>query len=214
MHDVKELSRRTAPATRCQPLALLGNSLWVGSWDTHHVYAIDPKTWTVTEDVAAPGQPYGLATVGDELRVVVSLGEDDDRYLYTFVPGKGFDEASKAPCPEFNGSHLAADGTTLYLCQATNGRIVELDASAKIVREIALPSRCAGMGFGPGGFHIIAADEEFENLQFATLDLSQSKPDIAPIAGIPFDARALVFDGSAWWTCEREASEIVSFSIS
>ena len=69
----------------------------------------------VVEEVAAPGKPYGLTVVGNELRVVVSIGEDDDRYLYRFVPGQGFDAESKTACPDFTGSHLASDGTTLYL---------------------------------------------------------------------------------------------------
>jgi hypothetical protein len=212
MQDVKERSRQAAPAGRPQPLALVGETLWVGSWDTDRLYAIDLRTWLVVDEVPAPGRPYGLALIGNELRVVVSIGDDDDRYLYRFIPGRGFDPDSKLPCPDFTGSHLAADGTTLYLCQATNRRIVELDDMANVVRESALPTRCVGMGFGPSGFYIISADEEFEHLQLATLDLRSTNPGIAPVAGIPFDARSLAFDGKNWWTSHREANEIVSFS--
>lgn len=67
------------------------------------------------------------------------------------------------------------------------------------------------MGFRAGTFYIISADEEFENLQLATLDVQASNPPLAPMATIPFDARSLAFDGHAWWTSHREASEIVSF---
>ena len=213
MQDVRELSRHTAPAGRPQPLALLGETLWVGSWDTDHLYAIDTKTWSVTDEVAAPGKPYGLAAVGDELRVVVSIGEHDDRFLYRFAPGRGFDLDSKTPCPDTNGSHLASDGTILYLCQATNKRIVELDDAGSVVRETPLPTRCAGMGFGAGAFYIISADDDFDNLQLATLDLAVDNPQIAPVAGIAPEARSLVYDGKNWLTCHREAGEIVSFAI-
>ena len=52
---------------------------------------------------------------------------------------------------------------------------------------------------------------KFENLQLAMLDLEENNPAFAPVAAIPFDARSLAFDGTAWWTSRREASEIVSF---
>ena len=213
MKSVKELERHRSPGSRPQPLAIHGKTLWTGSWDTDHLYAIDPQTWRVVEEVSAPGKPYGLTALGDELRVVVSIGEEDDRYLYRFVPGQGFDPESKTACPDFTGSHLASDGTTLYLGQMGNRRILALGANGSILREIALPTRCGGMGFRASTFYIISADEEFENLQLATLDLQVSNPALAPVAAIPFDARSLAFDGNAWWTSHREASEIVSFVV-
>jgi len=214
MQTVTERQRRPSPAGRPQPLAFYGKTLWMGSWDTDRLYAIDPQTWKVTDEVAAPGKPYGLATVGAEMRAVVSIGEDDDRYLYRFVPGKGFDADSKMACPDFTGSHLASDGTTLYLGQMGLRRIVTLDESGAVASEVALPTRCGGIGFGPGGFYIISADEEFENLKLAKLDLTGSDKDLELVAAIPFDgARALAYDGTAWWTSDREVSEIVSFTM-
>lgn len=183
----------------------------MGSWDTDRLYAIDPQTWRVVEEVVAPGKPYGIAAIGNELRLVVSIGDEDDRFFYRFVPGEGFDSASKTACPDFTGSHLASDGTTLYLGQMGNRRILAIDAQGSVQREIALPTRCGGMGFRAETFYMISADEEFENLQLATLDLQANNPALAPVATIPFDARCLAFDGDAWWTSHREASEIVSF---
>jgi hypothetical protein len=213
MQNVRERERRPSPAARPQPLALHGTTLWMGSWDTDRLYAIDPRTWSVTDEVEAPGKPYGLTSFGGEMRAVVSLGDDDDRYLFRFVPGRGFDLESKTACPDFTGSHLASDGTTLYLGQMGERRILAMDGGGAILREIALPSRCGGMGFGPGGFHFISADEEFENLSLATLDLSASSPPLAPFAAIPFGARSLAYDGTAWWTSDREANEIVAFTV-
>jgi hypothetical protein len=211
MQSVKELERHQSPGSRPQPLAILGKTLWAGSWDTDHLYAIDPKTWSVIDEVAAPGKPYGLAEMDDGLRVVVSIGEEDDRYFYRFVPGKGFDPESKMACPDFTGSQLASDGARLYLGQMGNRRILELGADGSVLRAIAVPTRFGGMGFRGSTFYIISADEEFENLQLATLDLKVSDPAPVPVASIPFDARSLAFDGNAWWTSHREASEIVSF---
>jgi hypothetical protein len=213
MQNVTEVLRRASPAGRPQPLAFLEGRLWIGSWDTDRVYAIDPKTWTVVEEFAAPGRPYGIAAFGGGLRVVVSVGEEDDRYLYRLVPGRGFDSASKTACPEFTGSHLAADDAALYLCQQGKQRVLVLDADERERREIALPTRCAGLGFnGSGRSFIISGDEELENLNLATFDLHAEAPAPTAVAAIPFDARCLAFDGERWWTSHREANEIVAFT--
>jgi hypothetical protein len=210
MQNVKEINRQKSPAGRPQPLAFYGGQLWVGSWDTDKLYAIDTKDWDVVDEIAAPGKPYGLATVGDALSVVVAL-DDDDRYLFRFRPGRGFD--NKVACPDVTGSHLAADGSTLYLCQQGKQRILELDGRGAVLREIALPARCAGFAFaGAGSAFMIAADEEFENLEFGRIDLRQSAATFEPVAVVPFDGRALTFDGTMWWTSDRDKGEIVAFT--
>jgi hypothetical protein len=201
-----------APAGRPQPLAFVGKTLWAGCWETDALYAIDPDGWKVTGQVSAPGKPYGLAAIGNELRVVVSIGADDDRYLYRFVPGTGFDEDSKTACPDFTGSHLAAIGDQLYLAQLGQRRILALGDGATVLRTIDVGQRFCGIGAGNGGFHIIAADDEFDHLQFATFDINANAPQVAPVADIDAEARALAFDGANWWTSYREKSEIVSFS--
>lgn len=184
----------------------------MGSWDTNHIYGVDPKSWTVKEDVAAPGTPYGIAPLDGALYVVVSDGGDeDDRYLYRFAPGGGFDASSKTPCPDLTGSHLASDGKQLFLGQMHNRRIVTLDAQTQITSEIPLPTRCGGFGFGPGGqLYMISADDEFEKLELATLDLDGTMKRLAPIE---FGARSLAYDGSVWYTSDREAGFVVSFTL-
>ncbi len=100
MQTTEKLQRRASPATRPQPLAYLDGALWMGSWDTDRIYAIDPGTWEVRKEIEAPGKPYGMTAVGNGLRVVVALGDDDDRYLYRFAPDAGFDLNSKTACPD------------------------------------------------------------------------------------------------------------------
>jgi hypothetical protein len=212
MNDVTELSRHAAPGGRPQPLAFVDGTLWVGSWDTSKLYAIEPKTWTVREEIDAPGQPYGLAFFDGALSVVVSHGEDDDRYLYRCVPGTGFDAESKTACPELTGSHLVSDGKALYLAQLTHRRLLELGRAGETVREIALPSACAGFCFDAGALYVISADDEFDELHFATLDLAHETPALTLLAKLPAEARGLAFDGTAWWTNLRELNQTVSFA--
>jgi hypothetical protein len=206
---IKEHSRRPSPAGRPQPLAFDGTSLWMGSWDTDHIYELDPKSGASLRDVPAPGKPYGLAVVGDGLRAVVSIGEDDDRYFYRFTSTAGFDQSSETACPEFTGSHFCSDGSRLYLAQMHYRKVLVMQLDGTIEREIALPSAIGGLAIHDGTLYVIAADEEFEDLRFATLALDGT---ITEIASIPFGARSLAFDGNVWWTSDREESQIVSFT--
>jgi hypothetical protein len=212
MQTTEKLERRPSPATRPHPLTYLNDTLWMGSWDTDRIYAIEPRTWKVRQEIEAPGKPYGIVAVGNELRVVVAH-DDDDRYLYRLAPDRGFDLDSKTPCPDLTGSFLAAAGATIYLGQMTLRRIVVLKPDATVERAIALPTRCAGLSFGPGGrFFMISGDDELEHLQFGTLDVAQSKPQFESIRPLPDEARSLAYDGSVWWTCLRDDNAIASFT--
>jgi hypothetical protein len=214
MQRIEELTRYPSPATRPHPLTFFHGLLWMGSWDTDRIYAIDPKTWSIGEEILAPGKPYGITAYGDELRVVVAHGEEDDRYLYRLSPGKGFDPQSKTPCPDLTGSYLAAENSSLYLGQMTFRRILVLDAGANVKRELPLPTRCAGIGFGAdGGFYMISGDMELEHLKFGTLDITQAAPPFTEIRPLPDEARSLAFDGDRWWTSLRDTNEIASFRI-
>ena len=213
MQRVTELQRKASPAGKPQPLAFLGGTLYVGSWDADSVYAIDPQTWTVRAETAAPGKPYGMAVLDGAIRVVVSVNDDDDRYLYAFVPGKGFDLESRVALPDLSGSHLGSDGSTLYLLQMGKRQIVTLDAQGALVREFPLKVRLAGIGSADGKLYGLAGDEEFENLHVASIDLSGADPVVTDLASISDEARGLTFDGKAWWTSYRDDDAIGSFTI-
>jgi hypothetical protein len=152
-----------------------------------------------------------MAVLGDAIRVVVSIGEDDDRYLHTFVPGKGF-EGDGIALPELSGSHLASDGTLLYLLQIGNRRIVTLGPDGAVRKETPLPARLAGVGCKGDTLYGLAGDEEFEHLHLARVDIGGAEATFHNIASISDEARGLTHDGRAWWTSYRDLNEIVSFS--
>jgi hypothetical protein len=211
MQTAQELNRRPSPANRPFGLAKFEGSLWMGSWDTDRIYAIDPQAWEVRKEVDAPGRPYGIVPLGNELRVVIAHGEEDDRYLYRLRDG-AFDLASKTPCPDLTGSFMTVRGSTIYLGQMHYRRILQMKPDYTIEREIALPTRCAGFAFGPDGrFYMISADDEFENLRFGTLDVAQDRPQFESIRPLPDEARYLLHDGAQWWTSLRDANEIATF---
>jgi hypothetical protein len=213
MQTTSELNRRPSPANRPFGLAKFEGNLLMGSWETDRVYVMDPQTLQVRSEIQAPGRPYGMVPVGGELRVVVAHGEEDDRYLYRVRDG-AFDLASKTPCPDLTGSFMTARSSTIYLGQMHYQRILEMDSDYAIRRQIALPTRCAGFAFGPDGrFYMISADDEFENLRFGTLDVTQDRPQFEVIRPLPDEARYLLHDGSMWWTSLRDANEIATFTI-
>ncbi len=213
MQTTSELIRRPSPANRPFGLAQFEGNLWIGSWEPDRVYAVDPQTLQVRDEIEVPGRPYGIAPVQGELRIVIAHGEEDDRYLYRLSKG-ALDLGSKRPCPDLTGSFMTVRDSTIYLGQMHYRRILEMNADYTIRREIALPTRSAGFAFGPNGrFYMISADDEFENLKFGTLDVAQERPQFDTIRPMPEEARYLLHDGAKWWTSLRDANEIATFTI-
>ncbi len=203
-----------SPAPRPQALAFDGSSLWVGSIETDRLYAIDPTQWTITQEAQAPGKPWGMAVVGDEMRVLLGMPPDDDRYVKRFIPGHGFKETGAFPCPENTGSHLSWDGEFLYVSQWYNKRLLELSEKGEAVREIDVPHGICGQVVVGGKFFLLTTDDEESNDYWITqVDAHGVKPLCKDVARVPFHARALAYDGSRFWTNHRENDQIVAFTL-
>jgi hypothetical protein len=212
MENVEELLRLPSPAPRPQSLAFDGTLLWMGSRMTCRVYAIDPRTWTVREEVAAPGIPWGITVVGDELRVLCGEGEDDRRIIRRFVPGHGFKSQDAILCPDDTGSQLGFDGDRLYVSQWYNRRILSLDERGRVGTIIEVPHGICGQVVVDGHFYLATTDdEETEEYWLTRVDARGATPKIEDLARIGFAARALAFDGERFWTNHREQDQIVAF---
>jgi hypothetical protein len=211
VHDIKESLRLPSPAPRPQSLAFDGDKLWMGSVGTCRLYALDPRQWTVIEEDKAPGKPWGLTVVGDELRVVCGEGDEDDRIIRRFVPGHGFKTHDALACPDDTGSQLSYDGTWLYLSQWYNQRILGLDDQGKIMRQIDVPRGICGQCYVDGTFYVITTDDEESDQYFLGRIGADGDGRFEDLARVPFAARALAYDGSRFWTNHREANEIVAF---
>jgi len=210
---INESLRLPSPAPRPLGIAFDGPTLWMASRETNRLYAINASSWTARDEGAAPGGPFGMTIVGDELRVVIGLGEDqNDRYIYRFIPGHGF-KGDRIDCPDLTGSHLGFDGDVLFLSQAHYRRILALDAAGNASTEIPLERIPVGMTVVEGSFYLVTTDKEFENVQFQKVDARDSAPKITTLASIPFDARGLAYDGSRFWTCHRDENQIVAFTV-
>jgi hypothetical protein len=210
---IDEILRLPAPGPEPLGLAFDGTTLWIASREAHRLYAVNPATWIVGDEAKAPGAPFGIAVIGDELSVVIGLGDDDDdRYIYRFDPARGF-KNDRITCPDLSGAHVAFDGDNLYLSQAHNRKILALDAHGVVTREILLERRPVGTMILDDVFYLVTCDVEWKNHELTTVDARGESPRVTSLASIPFGARGLTFDGTRFWTSDRRANEIVAFAM-
>ena len=208
---IQELLRLPSPAPVPQALACDGEHLWMGSWETARIYGIDPKQFTVFEEMNAPGRPVGMVSLGDELRVVCSE-TDDDRFIRRYVPGHGFKLHEKIACPDNTGSFLAFDGTSLWLSQRFNKRVLQLDAQGLVQRQIQVDAQILGINW--------VDDELYLSLWYGKIKggckIARTRADgarLEHLGSLPFAAISLTGDGSRFWTNDPRASEIVAFTL-
>jgi hypothetical protein len=213
LKTVNEVGRRLSPAPRPQGLAFDGETLWMGSLETCRVYGIDPLHWTVREEMQAPGKPYGITVTGDELRILLSEGDEDHRIIRKYIPGHGFKNDGLIACPDDTGSHLSYDGDRLYVSQWYNKRILSLDERGRVGTVIEAPHGICGHVIAGGVFYVLGTDDEETQEYFLTrIDARNGSPKVNDIARVNFQARALAFDGTRFWTNHREQHEIVAFT--
>lgn len=211
LSQITEVRRLPSPAPAPQGIAFDGTSLWIDSVQTHRIYAIHPTTWTARDEGVAPGEPFGITVVGDELRFVLGFGTDgDDRYVYRYVPGHGFKD--RFACPDLSGAYLAYDGDELFLSQAHNKKIIALDENGAAKRDIPLDRRPVGMTIVDGCFYLVTANDDFQDRQLTKIDARGATPVVTTVAAFPFNARGLAYDGERFWTTHRENNEIVAFT--
>jgi len=213
MKDIKELKRRDSPAPRPQSLAWDGTTLWMGSIETQHIYALNPTTWKVGWEVEAPGKPFGMTVVNGELRVICGETADDHRIIRRCLLGHGFDPKFGIPCPDDCGSQLGWDGKRLHVSQWYPKKVLALGEDGQVERVITVPHGVCGQAWVDGLIYLVTTDAEETNNYFLTrVDPRPAAPKIEDLVRIPFAARALAFDGRRFWTNHREKHQIVSFA--
>lgn len=213
MKDIQESQRLAAPAPRPQSLAWDGATLWMGSIETRRIYAINPTTWTVAMEAAAPGFPWGMTAVGKELRVICSETVDSSRDIWRYIPGKGFDPAGKINCPDDTGSHLGWDGHRLHVSQWYPQKVIALSSEGKAERVIVVPHGICGQVISAPYIYLVTTDaEETQDYWLTRVDPRPAVPEAEDLGRIPFAARALAWDGTHFWTNHREQHQIVSFA--
>ena len=213
--ELDEIVRIPSPAPRPQSLAHDGEKLWLGSWETGHIYGMDPKHGRVFETVPSPGFPVGSTCVGDELRFIISEnGDDDNRFVRRFVPGHGFKSKEAIACPEDTGSFLAYDGKHLWLSQRFNKRVLELDAAANPIRTIDIGEEILGLAWVGERLYLSTwLGKERGGSRIAYIEPNAASTALTFAARSPFVGVSLARDGNRLWTNDFKNGSIVAFAI-
>jgi hypothetical protein len=212
LSDIDQLQQIPSPCPGPLGLACDGPNLWVGSGEMHRIYGLDARTGAVFEEAKAPNKPYGMCVTGDALRVIVAEGDDDDRYIRRYIFGKDF-KSEKVPCPNLTGSFLAYDGDALFVSQRFDLQIVEIDDAGRALRTIATQRQVTGMTIVGGRFYTVGStDVKDPDYRLTRIDARRERPEIVDLAAVPFVARGLAFDGTRFWTHDRDALRIVAFA--
>ncbi len=215
MQAVREIHRLNSPAPKPQSLAFAGPLLWMGSRETKRIYALDAIAWKVRWECAAPGTPWGMTGVEDELRVLCGETAEDNRVIRRCIPGQGFDKAFALPCPDDSGSQLGYDGRRLHVSQWYPQKVLALDSDGSVARTIHVPHGICGQCIVGGIIWLITTDkEETTDYWLTRVDPRPTIPQIEDVAHVPFQARALAWDGEHFWTNHREQNQIVAFAHS
>ncbi len=211
---ITERQRLAAPTVTPQALAWHAGKLWIGSRDLRRFYGIEPESWKVVEEYEAPGIPWAAVSTGEALRVTIGEGMEDDRYVRSFVPGKGFTDEVRFACPELTGSYLSYNEGQLYLSQWYLQRILQLDEAGKIVRMIDVGAEICGHTFVDGLIYMLRGTEQGEeDWRLARLDPREATPAVEDLARMGFACRSLAFDGAQFWCNHRAANETVAFTL-
>ena len=129
-----------------------------------------------------------------------------------FVPGVGFDATWAQPCPDDTGSQLGFSQEKLHVSQWYPKKILTLAGDGQIERVIQLPRGICGQVWVDGLIYLVTTDAEETNEYWLTrVDPRPATPVIKDVALIPFQARALAWDGAKFWTNHRAQNQIVAF---
>ena len=214
---MSELVRHASPVRGPQGLAWDGATMWVTSAANGRVFAIDPQTWSIQHEFVPPSESLGITYTGSDFRLIFAPQIDepdlerDHRYVYKFSPEAGFSECFV--CPDNSGSFLAYANGTLYLSQAWDKKIIELDERGAAVREVQLERRPVGMTIVDEAFYIVTVDDEWDDGRFERLGIDADASSIQTLRSLPFKPRSVAFDGERFWVADRNNHAIVSFTL-
>lgn len=214
---MSELTRYASPVQGPQGLAWDGSMMWVTSAADGRLYAVDPQTWGIQREFDPPAASLGVTYTGSDFRLVLAPAIDepdlerDHRYVYSFSPESGFSECFV--CPDNSGSFLAFGNGRSYLSQAWDKKLIELDERGAAVREVQLERRPVGMTIVNEVFYLVTVDEAWDDGRFDRLGINDDGSSMQALRSFPFKPRSVAFDGTRFWTADRNNHAIVSFAL-
>jgi hypothetical protein len=208
--QMRDRLRLPSPAPQPQALAADGEHVWLGSWQSGQLYGLNQLHGTVFEQNVCPGRPVSAVAIGGELRMVCSE-ETDSRFIRRYIPGRGFKEHERFQCPDDTGSFLAYDGTSLWLSQRANKRVLQLDASYGVRRVVDIGSEIIGVVWVAGVLYL----STWWGARTGGCKIMRWRDGETPtvVAEVPFAGISLAHDGRSFWTNAFKNDEIVAFNL-
>jgi hypothetical protein len=218
MKAIAKIRRHSSPTITPQALAWDRDHLWVSSRDLGTLYKIDVETWKIVDEVDPPGIVWAAVSSGNgKMCFTIGKGLNDDRYIYRYVPDKGF--TKMFACPDFTGSFLSFDGEHLHMSQWYEEQILKFDDRGNILRKIEVGAEICGHTFVDDTLYVLRGREnkdqpyKSEEWCIARLDPKEDMPQVEDLAAVPFAARSLTFAVDHFWSNHRAANETISFSL-
>ncbi len=204
----------TLAAVSPQPhgVAVDHQRVWISSRATRRIDVMDRDTWRKVDEIEPPGMAWGLTFGNGELVMTCGEGDDDTRRIRRYSPVGGFVEGYVG-CPDDTGSHLAidADGHVL-LGQWYNRKLLTLGSGGALLRSFDAPHGIAGVAVIGDNACVLGTDDE-ENGEYYISRVDLKTGVAQDVALVPFRGRGLSFDGSRFWTNEREADRTHTFVL-
>jgi hypothetical protein len=206
---ITEIARLASPVPAPQAPVVHDGRLWVSSMREPRIVALDPASHAIVEERAVPGIAWGLTVHDGRFVAVCGMGDDDDRVIYA-SDGAGFTQV--APCPEKTGSQIASDGWNLLLAQWYNRTVLRLAGEGAVLQAYLFPRGVCGVVVRSDELFVLTVEDE-ATTEYVLVRCDLTTGASADVAHVPFRARGLAFDGSAFVTNHREADEIVRFLL-
>lgn len=206
---ILELESLPAISPKPHSVAVDGGTVYVASRETERVDVIDRVSWKKVGELQPPGMPWGMTFGRGALVMTCGEGEGDHRFVRVYENGSltaGF------ACPDDTGSHLAMYDGHVLLAQWYNKKLLLLDDNGSILRTYDAPHGVAGVAVSDHVAYLVCTDDEDHgDYWLSAVDLQTGEAH--DVAQIPFHARGLYFDGTAFWTNHREADRTVTFTL-
>lgn len=201
----------SAPEPFNQSLAYDGKQLWIGSYETRNVIALD-RTGRRRSHFAAPGKPIGATFVNGRLHFVLA-DEDDDRTVRS-TDEHGVWAEDGFPAPGGSGSFLSWDGASLWLSQRHNKRVLKLDpATHAPLESYEIGEQILGHAWIGDWLYLSLWLGKDRGGAVLGRVLRAAPEDLQLIAAAPFAMISLAYDGDALWCNDTKGNRVVALSL-
>ena len=200
-----------APEPVPQSLTYDGKQLWIGSWETKQIVAVD-RTGRRRTHFAAPAKPVGATFANGHFFYMLSDEADDRTVRSVDEHGTWADDAFLPP--DESGSFLSWDGEWLWLSQRFLKRVHRLDPQThRPLQTIEIGEQVIGHTWiGDWLYVSLWLGKDRGGAVLGRVSGADSG-GVQYLASSDFAMISLAYDGDALWANDTKGSRIVAMSL-